>query len=171
MFPEAPRLYAADLSLGVVVMGDVSGMTLESILTGNDPSAALIAAQMWGRATATVMAASMREMSDRAARDEVIPAFQDTIRRLDPQTRSAGGPASPRLPGRGLEKMCAALETEVPDDAELDLFESLRGAEEPRSSPKQTRVQAMCSSPKITPDSSTTRPPPFTTRRSTSSIW
>lgn len=25
--------------------------------------------------------------------------------------------------------MCAALETEVPDDAELDLFESLRGAE------------------------------------------
>lgn len=127
--PEAPRLYAADLSLGVVVMEDVSGMTLESILTGNDPSAALIAAQMWGRATSTVMAASMREMSDRAARDEVIPAFQDAIRRLDPQTRSAGGPASPRLPGRGLEKMCAALETEVPDDAELDLFESLRGAE------------------------------------------
>ena len=127
--PEAPRLYAADLSLGVVVMGDVSGMTLESILTGNDPSAALIAAQMWGRATATVMAASMREMSDRAARDEVIPAFQDTIRRLDPQTRSAGGPASPRLPGRGLEKMCAARETKVPDDVELDLFESLRGAE------------------------------------------
>lgn len=71
----------------------------------------------------------MREMSDRAARNEVIPAFQDAIRRLDPQTRSAGGPASPRLPGRGLEKMCAARETKVPDDVELDLFESLRGAE------------------------------------------
>ena len=127
--PEAPRLYAADLDLGVVVMENVPGTTLETILAGNDPSAALTAAEMWGRAMASVMAASIREASDRQVSNEVIPAFQDAVRCLDPRTRSAGGPASPRLPGRGLQKMCAALEIEVPDDAELELFELLRGTD------------------------------------------
>ncbi|MSS45717.1 phosphotransferase [Cutibacterium sp. WCA-380-WT-3A] len=122
--PHAPQLYAADLDMGVVVMEDIAGTTLESILTGNNPAVAFAAAQMWGRATARVMAASMQNASAR-----VIPLFQDAVRHLDPQTRSAGGPASPRLPGRGLKKMCAALEIAVPDNAELELFQSLRGTD------------------------------------------
>ena len=54
---NAPLCYAADQDLGVVVMEDVPGTSLGTILAGNDPSAALAAAEMWGRATATVMAA------------------------------------------------------------------------------------------------------------------
>ena len=125
---NAPLCYAADQDLGVVVMEDVPGTSLGTILAGNDPSAALAAAEMWGRATATVMAASRQETPDRPTCDTVV-AFQDTIRRLDPQTRSTGGPASPRLPARGLTTLCAALGLDVPDDAELEMFAALRGSE------------------------------------------
>ena len=41
---NAPLCYAADQDLGVVVMEDVPGTSLGTILAGNDPSAALAAA-------------------------------------------------------------------------------------------------------------------------------
>ncbi|PZP25936.1 MAG: hypothetical protein DI600_00225 [Cutibacterium granulosum] len=66
---NAPLCYAADQDLGVVVMEDVPGTSLGTILAGNDPSAALAAAEMWGRATATVMAASKQETPDRPTCD------------------------------------------------------------------------------------------------------
>ncbi|WP_130865179.1 phosphotransferase [Acidipropionibacterium timonense] len=120
--PGAPHLYAADLDLGVVVMEDVAGVPLASLLSGADAEATLSAGAQWGLATARVMASSV----------DAVPSFREAVRRADPDSRSAGGPASPQLPRRGLERLCRALEIEVPDDAmvELAAVDLLNGGED-----------------------------------------
>lgn len=119
--PGAPRLLGADPDLGVVVMEDLgTAPTLADLLDGPDPDAALEGGYVWGRDAAASLTASRAVVQD----------FQDLVRRADPGTRSAGGPASPRLPQRGaarlVEMLGAGVEEEVA--AELDRLGALAGA-------------------------------------------
>ncbi|WP_027588323.1 hypothetical protein [Acidipropionibacterium thoenii] len=98
--PGAPGLLAADLDAGVVVMEDLgSGPSLADLLAGSDASAALAAAWAWGRDSARALAASRT----------AVGRFTELVRQADPGSRSAGGPASPRLPERGQARLCEAL--------------------------------------------------------------
>lgn len=120
--PGTPGLLAADLDLGVVVMADLgSGPSLADLLAGSDGDAALAAAHAWGRDSARLLTASR----------EAVPLFCELVRQADPGSRSAGGPASPRLPERGLATLSARLG--VSDDeaeraaAEVALLDELAG--------------------------------------------
>lgn len=120
--PGAPRLYAADLDRGVVVMEDLGTVTtMADVLAGDDPDRALEAGYVWGRQSAAQLVAG------RAATSR----FQGLIRRADPGARSAGGPASPRLAERGADRLAETLGTEaaVAEDAdsELQRFAGLGG--------------------------------------------
>ncbi|MCI1749028.1 MAG: aminoglycoside phosphotransferase family protein [Acidipropionibacterium sp.] len=84
----------------MVVMADLgSGPSLADLLAGSDGDAALEAASMWGRDSARLLTASR----------DAVPRFCELVRQADPGSRSAGGPASPRLPARGLATLCARL--------------------------------------------------------------
>lgn len=98
--PGAPTLHAADLDLGIVVMADLGHLTsFAEVLAGDDSNAALAAGAAWGRGLGSVMTASRDRIED----------FRELVRRADPNTRTAGGPTSPRLPARGATTLVAAL--------------------------------------------------------------
>lgn len=121
--PGAPRLYAADLDLGVVVMEDLGAVaTVADVLAGDDPDRALETGWVWGRQSADQLAAG------RAAASR----FQGLVRQADPGARSGGGPASPRLAERGAARLAQTLgvEAAVAEEAngELHRFAWLDGA-------------------------------------------
>ncbi|AFV89249.1 MAG: aminoglycoside phosphotransferase family protein [Acidipropionibacterium acidipropionici] len=122
--PGSPALLAADPELGVVVMEDLgTAPTLADLLAGPDPDAALEGGYVWGRDTAVWLTASRRVVDD----------FQGLVRRADPGTRSAGGPASPRLPRRGAVRLAEVLgvESGVEEEVaqEVDRLDALAGVE------------------------------------------
>lgn len=122
--PGAPRLYAADLDRGVVVMEDLGTVTtMADVLAGDDPDWALETGYVWGRQSAAQLVAG------RAAASR----FQGLIRRADPGARSAGGPASPRLAERGADRLAETLgvdaETAEGASAELSRLAELGGTE------------------------------------------
>ncbi|MGK2350284.1 phosphotransferase family protein [Cutibacterium sp. V947] len=120
--PEAPRLLAADLDLGVIVMADLAAVrTLGDVLSGSDPDAAMEAGRAWGRG----LGATMRHAD--------VATFRQLIRKADPETLSAGGPASPRLSGRGAVRLAELLDDEMlsPEaSAEVRLFAELAGGDD-----------------------------------------
>ncbi|MDN6657936.1 MAG: aminoglycoside phosphotransferase family protein [Acidipropionibacterium jensenii] len=122
--PGAPRLLAADLDHGVVVMEDLGSVpTLADLLAGDDGDAALEAAWVWGRSSAHQLTASR----------EAVSRFSDLVRQADPGTLTAGGPASPRLPERGAARLSAMLRLPGPAcqrlDEEVALLAGLDGVE------------------------------------------
>nr|WP_196768440.1 phosphotransferase [Cutibacterium avidum] len=120
--PGAPRLLAADLDLGVIVMADLGEMTtLADVLSGSDPDTAVEAARAWGRGLGATM------------RGADVATFRQLIRKADPGTLSAGGPASPRLPGRGATRLAELLDDGVlsPEAlTEIGLFAELAGGDD-----------------------------------------
>ncbi|MDO4411747.1 phosphotransferase family protein [Cutibacterium sp.] len=120
--PGAPRLLAADLDLRVIVMADLGQVTtLADVLSGCNPEAAVEAGRAWGRG----LGATMRS-ADAAA-------FRRLVRKADPRTVTAGGPASPRLPSRGATRLADLMDDGVLSEeasAELGLFVELAGGDE-----------------------------------------